>query len=261
LGGAFTQLQRWVIVSIRLPTAGLSQIIRSSGSRPWRAWAEARLLLAIAAISGGLWALLSLGGEVAEGETAAFDKRIFGLLRLPGHPHSAIGPAWLSDVMRDLTALGGATVMTLTTVLAVTALLFHKRWKRAVVLGSVVVLAQVCDEVLKGVYNRPRPDFAVAGAYSYAQSFPSGHSTTSAALWLSLAMIAASFQDQPGHKAFWIAMAAIVVVGVGLSRVFLGVHWPTDVLAGWMLGACWALAGWLAWRWLDRTDAPAARAS
>ena len=209
------------------------------------------------AISGGLWALLSLGGEVGEGETAAFDKRIVALLRQPGHPHLPIGPAWLTDVMRDLTALGGTTVMALTTVLAVTALLFHKRWKRAAVFGAVVVLAQVCDEALKGFYNRPRPDFAVAGAYVYAQSFPSGHSTTSAALWLSLAMIAASFEDAPRHKAFWIAIAAIVVVGVGASRVFLGVHWPTDVLAGWMLGACWALGGWLAWRWLDRADTSA----
>ncbi len=90
------------------------------------------------------------------------------------------------------------------------------------------------------------------GAYVYAQSFPSGHSTASAALWLSLAMIAASFEPTRRRKATWFAFAGLIILGVGASRVYLGVHWPTDVIAGWMLGACWALTGWLAWRWLAR---------
>jgi undecaprenyl-diphosphatase len=116
----------------------------------------------------------------------------------------------------------------------------------------VMILAQSCDELLKGLYNRPRPDFAPLGTYVYAQSFPSGHSTASAALWLSLAMVAASLERRTPQKTFWFVIAGVVVLAVGASRVYLGVHWPTDVLAGWMLGACWALAGWLAWQiWSD----------
>ena len=150
--------------------------------------------------------------------------------------------------MRDVTALGGTTFVVLATSLAVAALAFHKNWRRAGVLALVMICAQSCDELLKGLYNRPRPDFAPAGTYVYAQSFPSGHSTASAALWLSLAMLAASFEPRRREKAFWLAVAGVVIACVGASRVFLGVHWPTDVLAGWMLGACWALAGWLVWR-------------
>jgi undecaprenyl-diphosphatase len=209
---------------------------------------EAKALAIVAIVAAGVWALLSLGGEVREGETGAFDSRIILALRVAGHPHTPVGPAWLGDVMRDVTALGGTTMVVLATSLAVAALVFHHHWRRGLVLALVMVFAQTCDELLKGFYGRVRPDFAPVGAYVYAQSFPSGHSTASAALWLSLAMIAASFESRRRAKVAWFAFAGIVILGVGASRVYLGVHWPTDVVAGWMLGACWALAGWLVWR-------------
>lgn len=218
-----------------------------------RIWAETepRVLAGLALAVGGIWAILLLGGEVREGETGAFDRRILLDLRVPGQPHLPIGPPWLQDVMRDVTALGSSTMVILVTSLAVAALAFHRHRRRAIVLALVMVSAQGCDELLKGLYGRARPDFALIGVYSYAQSFPSGHSSASAALWLSLATIAASFEPTWGRKAFWFVVAVIIVLGVGLSRIYLGVHWPTDVLAGWMLGAGWALGGWLAWRALD----------
>ncbi|HLI64778.1 MAG TPA: phosphatase PAP2 family protein [Caulobacteraceae bacterium] len=220
------------------------------GTRVWRVIRtfEARALIAALLVAGGLWALLSLGGEVSEGETDAFDRKIMLALRTAGHPHEAVGPAWLGEALRDVTALGGTTFAVLATALAATGLAFHGLRRRAVLLICVVAGAQACDELLKALYRRDRPDFALAGAYTYAQSFPSGHSTASAALWLTLAMIASSFEAQLGRKLFWFAAALLVIAGVGASRVYLGVHWPTDVLAGWMLGACCALLGWLAWR-------------
>lgn len=229
---------------------------------PRRIWsaAEARVLLVVAMVAGGVWALLSLGGEVREGETGAFDRRVIAALRTAGHPHTPIGPLWLQDVMRDITALGGTTMVILATGLGVAALVFHGRWRRALVLAGVMILAQSCDELLKGLYNRPRPDFAALGTYVYAQSFPSGHSTASAALWLSLAMVAASLERRKGQKIFWFVIAGVIILAVGASRVYLGVHWPTDVFAGWMLGACWALAGWLAWQvWSDAQRPSAAQ--
>jgi undecaprenyl-diphosphatase len=220
----------------------------SAWLRTVSAAAEARVLAIMALVIAGVLAILRLGGEVREGETGGIDRRIIEMLRVPGHPHLPIGPRWLQEMMRDVTALGGTTFVILATSLAVAALVFHRNWRRAGVLALIMICAQSCDELLKGVYNRPRPDFAPAGTYVYAQSFPSGHSTASAALWLSLAMIAASFEAERRAKAFWLVVAGLVITGVGASRVFLGVHWPTDVLAGWMLGACWALAGWLVWR-------------
>ncbi|HWE99181.1 MAG TPA: phosphatase PAP2 family protein [Caulobacteraceae bacterium] len=212
--------------------------------------AEVRTLVVIAAIAAGVWALLSLGGEVREGETGGWDRAVIQALRAPGHPHLPIGPRWLQDVMRDITALGGTTWTILATLLVFAALTFHGLWRRGVMLLAVVGLAQLADELLKGAYGRVRPDFAPPGTFVYAQSFPSGHSTSSAALWMSLAMIAASFERREEAKIFWFVVAGVIVVAVGFSRVFLGVHWPTDVLAGWTLGTCWALAGWLVWRLL-----------
>ncbi|HEY2177329.1 MAG TPA: phosphatase PAP2 family protein [Caulobacteraceae bacterium] len=218
--------------------------------------AEARVLATMILVAGGVWLILGLGGEVREGDTSVFDKAAIEALRLPGQPHIPIGPRWLQDVMRDITALGGTTFVILATTLAVAGLGFHRSWRRAGVLAGVMICAQSCDELLKGIYDRPRPDFAPLGTYFSAQSFPSGHSTASAALWLSLAMLAASFEAGRREKVFWFAVAGLVIAGVGFSRVFLGVHWPTDVLAGWVLGACWALAGWLVWR--TRPAPPAA---
>ncbi|HLK23223.1 MAG TPA: phosphatase PAP2 family protein [Caulobacteraceae bacterium] len=209
---------------------------------------ELRVLVGVLAIAAAIWAVLTLGGEVAEGETGAFDRRIMQALRLPGQPHTAIGPPWLGEALRDVSALGGTTLVVLATLLAVAALVFHRAPRRAVLLAGVVAGALLADEALKALYGRARPDFALPGIVTYAHSFPSGHSTASAALWLSLASVAASFERRRAHKLFWFGAAAVTIVAVGVSRVYLGVHWPTDVLAGWMLGAAFALAGWIVWR-------------
>ena len=205
---------------------------------------EARVLGSVAVVGLGIWALLRLGSEMSERETLGFDRALVSALRLPGRPHEPIGPAWLPDTLRDVTALGSTTIITLATLIAAAALLFHRRWGRALVLIAVVVMASLSEDLLKALYNRPRPDFAVVGLYIRSQSFPSGHSTESAALWLTLATIAASFEARAAAKAFWFLLAVAAVMAVGFSRVYLGAHWPTDVLAGWMLGALWALIGW-----------------
>jgi undecaprenyl-diphosphatase len=208
--------------------------------------AEARVLVAVAMFAFGLWALLRLGGEMHEGETLAFDRALMTALRVSGRPHEPIGPAWVPDTLRDVTALGSTVIIAVTTTAASAALLYRGRWRRALVLIAVVVMAAASDELLKAFYDRPRPDFAIVGLYIRSPSFPSGHSTASAALWLTLAMIAASFETRTGAKVFWFALAIGAVMAVGFSRVYLGAHWPTDVLAGWILGAVWALIGWIA---------------
>jgi undecaprenyl-diphosphatase len=213
--------------------------------------AEARALVVVAVCGLALWGLIHLGGEMREGETLGFDRDLMMALRAPGRPHTPIGPSWLPDAMRDVTALGSTALITLATLTAAAALLYRRRWGRAFVLLLVVVLASASDDLLKVFYNRARPDFAVAGLYIRSQSFPSGHSTASAALWLTLATIAASFEARTDAKVFWFVTAVLAILAVGFSRVYLGAHWPTDVVAGWILGAMWALIGWAAWRWLS----------
>src|SRR5690348_16941652 len=209
---------------------------------------EARVLIGLMLAAGALWAFLNIGGEMAEGETQALDRRLILALRTPGTLSDPIGSKSVEEAVRDVTALGGTTLVTLVTTVAALTFLFHRRWRHALVMVGAVLLAWASSDVSKGLYNRPRPDLVPHGVYVYSGSFPSGHSTLSAACYLTLAMLVASLETRRRTKALAYGLAAAVLVGVGFSRVYLGVHWPSDVLAGWCLGAMWALAAGIALR-------------
>ncbi len=214
---------------------------------------EVRTLAMLAAAAAAVWAFLSVAGEMAEGETASIDRPLMLMLRTPGNPADPIGPRWLEESMRDVTALGGFTFLTLLTIIATAALAFYgKRLQAAVLLGAVIA-AELSADLLKALYNRPRPDLVPHLSYVYSHSFPSGHSTLSAATFLTLAGILSSLQTKRRAKAFIFTIAVLLVTAIGFSRVYLGVHWPTDVLAGWTLGAAWALLARLV---LGRTAKP-----
>ncbi len=187
-----------------------------------------------------------------EGELAAFDYRLLLALRQPDKPHVGAGPIWLLECMRDVTALGGVTLLTLVTVISVIALLAHGRKAQAVVLAVAVPLAQVSSDIFKTFYGRARPSFAIYGDLPVSQSFPSGHSTVATATYFLLAVIVASLETKVSTKILSFAVAAFISIVIGVSRVYLGVHWPSDVIAGWFLGAAWALIAALALRALTR---------
>ena len=200
------------------------------------------------AVAGAVWAFLALGGEMAEGETLAFDRRILMALRNPADPADPLGPRWLAEALRDVTALGGFTVLTLITVVATLAFAFHGKRRQALILPAVVICAQLSANLLKGIYGRPRPDFLPHDMFVYSASFPSGHSTVAATTWLMLATLIASLETTAATKALAYGIAGLIILAVGFSRVYLAVHWPSDVLAGWTLGSAWALAGWIVTR-------------
>ena len=185
---------------------------------------------------------------MGEGDTAALDRHILLALRNPADPTDPIGSRSFEEAMRDVTGLGGFTVVSLVTVVGVLAFLMHGRWRQALVLAATVLLAELSSELAKHFYGRPRPDLVPHGSYVYSASFPSGHSTLSAATFLTLAVLIASLEPNRGTKAMVFILALALVIAIGFSRVYLGVHWPSDVLAGWCLGGAWALAGWAALR-------------
>ncbi len=214
---------------------------------------ESRALILVIGAAGALWAFFNVASEVSEGETQAIDRHILLALRNPNNLADPIGSRSLQEAMRDVTALGGVTVMTLVTLVGVAAFLMHRRYRHAAILAGTVLLADVSSQVLKTLYSRPRPELVPHGSYVYSASFPSGHSTMSAATFLTLAMLIASLEPNRGTKILVYVLAMVLVLAIGLSRVYLGVHWPSDVLAGWCLGAAWALAGWLVLlRWIGR---------
>lgn len=207
---------------------------------------ETRTLVLLLALVGSPWLFLSVASEVSEGETAQLDRALLLALRTPGQPSDPLGPRWVEEAMRDITALGGFTVLTLITVVATLLLVFHRRRREAAIFAATIVLAQLSANWLKTFYERERPDLVAHGSYVYSHSFPSGHSALAAAVFLTLATVVASVEPRRRTKALIYGLAAAVVAAVGVSRVYLGVHWPTDVLGGWALGTGWALVGWLA---------------
>lgn len=209
---------------------------------------EARVLIGLMLAAGALWAFLNIGGEMAEGETDSLDRRLILLLRTPGDLHHPIGPRGLEDAVRDVTALGSTSLVTAVTLLGVLAFAIHRRYRHALVLTLAVLLAWASSQASKALYARPRPDVGLHMVQVYSSSFPSGHSALSAATYLTLAMLVASLEPRRRTKALAYAAACVMLVAVGFSRVYLGVHWPSDVLAGWCLGAMWALLAWLVLR-------------
>lgn len=215
---------------------------------------ETRALLLWLAAAGAIWAFLKLAGEMAEGETDSFDSKILLALRRPGDLADPIGSRSVEESMRDITALGGVTFLTLLTVVATLAMLFHGKWKRAAVFAGTVAAADISSEILKQIYDRPRPSLVPHGSYVYSASFPSGHSTLAAATFLTLATVIASLEPHRATKVLTYVVALALTIMVGFSRVYLGVHWPSDVLAGWFLGAAWALAAWIVLNAVTRTE-------
>lgn len=209
---------------------------------------EIALLSAWIAVAAAVWAFLAIGSEMREGELTGFDRAVLTALRVPGDPHTAIGPHWLMESMRDVTALGGITLLLILTVIAVIALAAHGRRIHAQVLAAAVLLAQLSSALFKDYYVRPRPTFAIYGDLPASMSFPSGHSTVATATYFVLAVIVANLEPARSMKMLAFAVAALLSLMVGASRVYLGVHWPSDVIAGWCLGAAWALVAAVALR-------------
>jgi undecaprenyl-diphosphatase len=199
-----------------------------------------------------LWGFLELADEVSEGETHAMDELIIQAFRDPADPSRPIGPVWVQEAVRDITALGSATVLSLVT-LAVLGYIAIRRQHHAL----AFLLASVCGGgllafLLKQVFERPRPELVPHLVQAGGSSFPSGHSLASAVVYLTLGTLLARLVKPMKLKLYLIGIALFLSFLVGLSRIYLGVHYPTDVLAGWTVGLLWALACWLAARFLQR---------
>jgi undecaprenyl-diphosphatase len=192
-----------------------------------------------------------LASEVAEGETRAFDERILLLFRTPGDLSRTIGPPWLKEAMRDITALGGTSVLAIL-VAGVAGFLAVSGLRHAAIMVVASVLSGVLlSNSLKAGFSRARPDLVPHDTVIYTASFPSGHATLSAVVYLTLGALLCRTQSSVAVKAYILSVAAFLTMIVGVSRVYLGVHWPTDVIAGWLLGGTWALLCWFVMVWLQ----------
>jgi undecaprenyl-diphosphatase len=202
--------------------------------------------------AGAVWLFVEVAEDVLAGETQSADQQLMLLLRTPGNPSDPLGPAWVEELARDITGLGGAGVLTLITVAAAGFLVLQRKRHLAFYLVAAVASGMVVGSLLKWGFDRPRPDLVPHGQIVYTSSFPSGHSMISAVAFLTLGALLASGQTNLRMHGYLMGLALFLTLIVGVSRVYLGVHWPTDVLAGWTAGAAWALLCWALARRLRR---------
>ena len=212
-----------------------------------------RLALALLALIGAaVWAFFSIAGEVSEGETRAMDQAMLLWLRTPGDLNDPIGPGWLEVMVRDFTGLGGVGILSLVVLATAGWFLMRREVRTAGFVVLATTVGMTMSSLFKSLYERPRPDLVPHGTMVSTASFPSGHSMMSAVVWLTVALVIARSLDTLRLKVFVVTVAVFIVTLVGISRVYLGVHWPTDVIAGWSLGSAWALLCAVAASWLGR---------
>lgn len=212
-------------------------------------WVRLRLneigpLLSLAAFGFFAWAFIAIADKVLEGEIHAFDSTILLALRDPQDLANPLGPHWLEEAARDFTGLGGYAILTLLISATVVYLLMTGRRGAAVLVLVSVIGGTLLSTGLKMGFERPRPDLVPHATRVYTASFPSGHAMLSAITYLTLGALLARVEKSRRASAFILGLAIAMTLLVGASRVYLGVHWPSDVLAGWSVGAAWAALCW-----------------
>ena len=215
-----------------------------------RSWLVPRTLVPIILIAAAAWAFIAILDEVSEGDTRAIDQAIILAFRVPGDPADPIGPSWLEESVRDVTALGSAPTLVIAVLAVAGFLALAKAWRVAIFTLVACGVGLVLSSVLKYAIDRPRPELVPHGNQIYTSSFPSGHSMMSAVVFLTLAALVARVVEKKRLKGYTLGVAIVLTLLVGVSRIYLGVHWPSDVLAGWSAGAAWALGCWLVARWV-----------
>jgi len=210
------------------------------------------LLIVALVIAGGFWGFAELADEIEDGETHEFDRAVMLALREPHDLDDPLGPAWLELAARDVTSLGGTTVLVLLTLAAVGFMLLIRKWGAAIFVVVSIAGGTLLSSFLKSWFDRPRPDLVPHAVEVTSASFPSGHAMLAMTTYLTLGAVLAEVEEKRRIKVYILTWAVLLALLVGSSRVYLGVHWPTDVLAGWCIGSAWALLCGCVALWLAR---------
>lgn len=212
---------------------------------------EKSVLASIVFAATALFGFAELADDVSEGDTHELDAMILLALRDADDLSDPWGPSWLEEAMRDVTALGSTVVLSAIALSVAGMFLLTRRRMIAFLILATVGGGIAVSNLLKMSFERPRPDLVPHLSTVHSLSFPSGHAMMSAVVYLTLGALLARVYPDVRVKAYLLGLATLATVAVGISRVYLGVHWPTDVLAGWAVGAAWATCCWLLMLWLQ----------
>lgn len=221
---------------------------------PLRGKIEFMVLLALLVVAGGLWGFVELMEVARDAEPHGFDTEILLAFRVAGDTSSPIGPFWMEEAVRDVTSLGSTVVLIFITLSTIVYLLLARKLAAALFVFAAIAGGQILSSVLKLGIDRPRPDLVSHLVEVHTLSFPSGHAMLSAVTYLTLGALLTHILPDRATKLYVLFLAVLVTFCVGVSRIYLGVHWPSDVLAGWCAGAAWAMLCWLIARWFLKRE-------
>ncbi len=199
-----------------------------------------------------VWGFFEIAEDYPEGRYNEFDVTILRSLRTVEDPAVPRGPYWLKDVMRDLSALGSTAVLTVGVAGIIGYLMLQHRWRRALAVLLACGGGALLNLGLKALAARPRPEIVPHLAEVTDSSFPSGHSMLSAIIYLSVGAMLAQNSTGKATAVYPLILAVILTFVVGFTRIYLGVHFPSDVLAGWTAGLAWTLLCIATVSFLDR---------
>lgn len=198
------------------------------------------------------FAFLKFCSEVMEGESRDIDQVIIFFIRDHTLPEQLFGRPWFAEMVRDISGLGGIAVLTLLTITVAIYLAIRRSWGQALYVVVAIVTGSAFSNILKMGFDRPRPDIIPHGSHTMLPSFPSGHSMVSAIVYLTLGAMVATAHSGRWTRIYLMTVPAILTLLIGISRIYLGVHWPSDVLAGWLGGAAWASMVWMLYTHANR---------
>ncbi len=236
-----TTARRWLDKGRGFTTSALALAKREIG-----------LLSVLLLATGSIWIFVEIADEVVEGEADALDRMAFLALRSASDIKDPLGPPWLEEAALEITALGSFAVLGLIVLAALVWLLLLRKAGAALLVAISVGGGVLLSSLLKSSFGRARPDLVPHADVVNTLSFPSGHAMSAAVVYLTLGALLARAQEHRRLKFFLIGVAVTLTLLIGISRVYLGVHWPSDVLAGWCLGSAWALLCWAVALWLQK---------
>ena len=215
-----------------------------------RAFALARTeiaaLGALLVVALGSLTFADLAEDMGEADGQVFDARVLHLLRpYADDPSRPWGPWWLKEAASDITSLGGISVLALFATIVIVFLLIQRKWLSSVLLLVGLGGGVILSEGLKAVFERDRPPVIYQATETINASFPSGHALLSAVFYLSLGVMLTRAFPQRRFKAYVLGVGVVITLLIGVTRIYLGAHWASDVFAGWSVGAAWAMVLWL----------------
>ena len=210
--------------------------------------------ISLVLLSLGLFSFIKLTEEVVEGDTRGFDQSVLLWFRNQADLSDPVGPQWLEVVVRDVTAIGGLLILGLLTIAACGYLWLTQKHKLALFVAVSIPAGSLLNTLLKESFTRPRPDIVPHATSAALSSFPSGHAMMSAIVFLTLGALLSLATENTRIKIYILFWSVFLTVIVGISRLYLGVHWPTDIIAGWIAGGTWAILCLLVGHRIFRAD-------